>query len=305
MIVAAFSYRIPAPGWQPAGWTPPVAADAQRRMINTRNVGLDRALATPQFYLLWIMLCFNVTAGIGVLGVAKTMISEIFGTTLPEIVTARFAATYVLMTSVFNMLGRFGWASLSDVIGRKNTYHIFFAAGIALYLVIPYAAFQQGLNPSVVWLIVFYAVTMLIFTLYGGGFATIPAYIADLFGTRFVGGIHGRLLTAWSTAGVLGPVAIATLRDYELRRETFDLAQHVDPSTFREKFGATAEQLDQLIAAKTVTLAKLMEIAPQGTINPACTLYNSTMYLMAGLLAIALIANLLMRPVDSRHVLPE
>lgn len=305
MIVAAFSYRIPPPGWQPAGWTPPVAAHAERKMINTQHVGLDQAVRTPQFYLLWIMLCFNVTAGIGVLGVAKTMISEIFGSTLPDIVTAPFAATYVLMTSVFNMIGRFCWASLSDIIGRKNTYHIFFAAGFVLYLVIPYAAYQQGLHPSVVWLVLFYAVTMLIFTLYGGGFATIPAYIADLFGTRYVGGIHGRLLTAWSTAGVLGPVAIATLRDHELRRATFTLAQHVDPAAFQERFGASADQLDQLIAAKTVTLARLMEIAPAETINPACTLYNSTMYLMAALLAIAFVANMLMRPVAERHVLRE
>lgn len=305
MIVAAFSYRIPAPGWQPAGWTPPDAAAAQQKMITARNVELNQALRTPQFYLLWIMLCFNVTAGIGVLGVAKTMITEIFGGSLPSIVTGSFAATYVLMTSVFNMIGRFFWASTSDVIGRKNTYHIFFAAGIVLYLLIPYAAYRGGVEPSVVWLVLFYAVTMLIFTLYGGGFATIPAYIADLFGTKFVGGIHGRLLTAWSTAGVLGPVAISQLRDFELRRSLGSLASRVDPSAFAAKFGAPVEQLNSLIAAKTVTLARLMEIAPSGTINPACTLYNSTMYLMAALLGVALVANLLIRPVDARHVLPE
>lgn len=174
-----------------------------------------------------------------------------------------------------------------------------------LYLVIPYAAYQGSVQPSVIWLALFYAVTMLIFTLYGGGFATIPAYIADLFGARFVGGIHGRLLTAWSTAGMLGPVAISMLRDHELRRSLADLATRVDPARFSEKFGAPVSQLDQLIAAKTVTLAKLMELAPPGTINPACTLYNSTMYLMAGLLAIALVANCLIRPVDPRHVMLE
>lgn len=305
MIVAAFSYRIPAPGWQPAGWTPPTVADTHKKMINTRNVDLNQALHTPQFYLLWIMLCFNVTAGIGVLGVAKTMITEIFGSSLPNIVTVGFAATYVFMTSVFNMVGRFFWASVSDHIGRKNTYHIFFAAGIVLYLLIPYAAYQGSVDPSVIWLSLFYAVTMLIFTLYGGGFATIPAYLADLFGTKFVGGIHGRLLTAWSTAGVLGPVAIAKLRDYEMRSSIESLASRVDPSAFAAKFGAPVDQLQELLAAKSVTLAKLMEIAPPGTINPACTLYNSTMYLMAGLLAIALVANCLVRPVDERHALSE
>ncbi len=305
MIAAAFSYRIPAPGWTPDGWIAPTEADAQKKMINTRHVDLNQALLTPQFYLLWIMLCFNVTAGIGVLGVAKTMITEIFGSTLPQVVTGPFAATYVLMTSVFNMAGRFFWASASDLIGRKTTYHIFFAAGIVLYLVIPYAAFQGSVQPSVLWLVLFYAVTMLIFTLYGGGFATIPAYLADLFGTRFVGGIHGRLLTAWSTAGVLGPVAISLLRDHELRHSLVRLAAQVDPGKFADRFGAPVSQLDQLIAAKTVTLSKLMEIAPPGTINPACTLYNSTMYLMAGLLAIAMLANFLIRPVDRKHAISD
>lgn len=305
MMLAAFSYRLPPPGWTPEGWAPPTAADAQRKMINTRNVELNEALKTPQFYLLWIMLCFNVTAGIGVLGVAKTMVAEIFGSTLPHIATSSFAATYVLMTSVFNMIGRFFWASVSDVIGRKNTYHIFFAAGIVLYLVIPYAAYQAGVRPSVVWLVLFYAVTMLIFTLYGGGFATIPAYIADLFGTKFVGGIHGRLLTAWSTAGVLGPVAISLLRDFELQRSLIELSSRIEPTRFRETFGASPDQLPELIAAKTVTLSKLMELAPPGTINPSCTLYNSTMYLMAVLLVIAFTANCLMRPVAARHLLKE
>src|SRR5690606_12333690 len=122
-----------------------------------------------------------------------------------------FAATYVSMISVFNMLGRFFWASSSDYIGRKNTYWIFFALGIVLYCSVPYAATQVGANPNVIWLLLFYGATMLIFTMYGGGFATIPAYLADVFGTRFVGGIHGRLLTAWSTAGVVGPLAITSL----------------------------------------------------------------------------------------------
>ncbi len=129
MMIAAFSYRVPREGWVPAGWTPPTAEAASRKMITQNDVHIDQALKTPQFYLLWIVLCFNVTAGIGVIGVAKTMMTEIFGTTLPRIVDASFAATYVFMISVFNMVGRFFWASTSDFIGRKNTYHIFFVLG--------------------------------------------------------------------------------------------------------------------------------------------------------------------------------
>ena len=205
-------------------------------MISTGHVHIDEALKTRQFYQLWIVLCFNVTAGIGVLGVAKTMITEIFGTTLPDIVDGAFAATYVIMISVFNMVGRFLWASTSDYIGRRNTYWIFFALGIVLYVTIPYSAQQVSVQPAMVWLVYFYAATMIIFTMYGGGFATIPAYLADVFGTRYVGGIHGRLLTAWSTAGVLGPLAITSLRENAIQDAIQDLVTKVDPAEFQRVF---------------------------------------------------------------------
>src|SRR5262249_27775485 len=196
---------------------------------------------------------FNVTAGIGVLSVAQTMMTEIFGTTLPSIVDAGFAATYVVMISVFNMLGRFFWASTSDFIGRRNTYWIFFALGIALYLSIPFVAPKVSVMPAVVWLVYFYAATMIIFTMSGGGFATTPAYLADMFGTRYVGGIHGRLLTAWSVAGVIGPEAITRLRGRAIDSALHDLAARVDPERFRSAFGAGLDQLDALIQGQPVT----------------------------------------------------
>ena len=305
MMIAAFSYRLPAPGWQPEGWTPPDEAHAQKRMMTRNHVDIDQALKTRQFYQLWIVLCFNVTAGIGVLGVAKTMMTEIFGTTLPHIVDGAFAATYVVMISIFNMVGRFIWASTSDYIGRRNTYWIFFALGILLYCSIPYTAQQVSVNPVVVWLVYFYAATMIIFTMYGGGFATIPAYLADIFGTKYVGGIHGRLLTSWSTAGVLGPLAITSLRENAVARAIDDLVTKIDPAVFAESFGAGLDQLPALVQAKTVTIASLMDIAPAGTVDPTPNLYNSTMYLMALLLAIALVSNAFMRPVDARHHMSE
>ena len=146
---------------------------------------------------------------------------------------------------------------------------------------------------------------MIIFTMYGGGFATIPAYLADMFGTRYVGGIHGRLLTAWSLAGVLGPVAITMLRERSIDVAIRDLVTRIDPERFRQAFGAGVEQLDALVAQQTVTIAKLMEIAPAGTVDPTPSLYNLTMYLMAALLAIALVANALMKPVDAKHHMAE
>ena len=304
MLIAAFSYRLPPQGWQPDEWQEP-EEDTRDKLITAANVDIDQALRTPQFYQLWIVLCLNVTAGIGVLGVARTMITEIFGTTLPQTVDSAFAATYVVMISAFNMVGRFVWASASDYLGRRNTYWIFFLLGIALYLSIPLTAHQVSASPSIIWLVYFYAATMIIFTMYGGGFATIPAYLADIFGTRYVGGIHGRLLTAWSTAGLLGPLAITSLRQNSVTRSINDLVATIDPQRFAEHFGAPLSQLDALVAQNSVTIARLMEIAPAGISDPTSGLYNSTMILMALLLAGALISNALMKPVDSRHHIRE
>ena len=304
MLIAAFSYRIPAEAWKPEGWAEP-NEEKRGTLISTHNVHLDEALKTRQFYQLWVVLCFNVTAGIGVLGVARTMITEIFGSSLPHIVDTAFAATYVVMISAFNMVGRFIWASASDYIGRRNTYWIFFLLGIVLYLSIPFSAQQVSASPSIVWLVYFYAATMIIFTMYGGGFATIPAYLADIFGTKYVGGIHGRLLTAWSTAGVLGPLAITSLRQNSLTNAINDLVSRIDPVDFQSQFGAEVDQLETLVASNTVNIARLMEIAPPGTTDPTSSLYNSTMLLMAALLAIALVSNALMKPVDPKHHLVE
>ena len=303
MLIAAFSYRIPAENWKPKGWVEP-SDEARGALISAKNVDIDQALKTPQFYQLWIVLCLNVTAGIGVLGVARTMITEIFGSSLPGIVHTSFAATYVVMISAFNMVGRFIWASASDYIGRRNTYWIFFLLGIVLYVSIPFAAAQVSVNPSVVWLVYFYAATMIIFTMYGGGFATIPAYLADIFGSKYVGGIHGRLLTAWSTAGVLGPLAITSLRESSVNSAIKDLVAIIDPAAFQAQFGAGVDQLQLLVAQNSVTISRLMEIAPAGTNDPTSSIYNSTMILMAMLLGVALLANALMRPVDPKHHLP-
>ncbi len=306
MIVAAFQYRVPTAGWAPKGYKPPSKDESTTKMKTLNNVHINQAIKTPQFYQLWIVLCFNVSAGIGVIGVAKTMMTEIFGSApagseLGTMVTASFAGTYVLMISVFNMCGRFIWASLSDYIGRKNTYHCFFIIGTLLYLSIPFTAGAVSVDPKIMYLVMFYAATMIIFTMYGGGFATIPAYLADMFGTMHVGGIHGRLLTAWSTAGVIGPVAITELRKLSVNNSLNDLLTKVDPVMFLDKFGAPIEQVNELIKAKTVTISKLMEIAPAGTIDPTPSLYNTTMYAMACLLVIAFFSNLLIKPVNKKH----
>ncbi len=205
MCLGAFVVRVPAEGWKPEGWEPPPESE-QSAMITRNDVHVRDAHKTPQFWLLWVILCFNVTAGIGVLGQASVMIQETFG----GAITAAAAAGFVGLLSLFNMVGRFFWASTSDYIGRKMTYFIFFGLGTALYALVP--LFGSGLN-SVFFFVLAFGI---ILSMYGGGFATIPAYLADIFGTRYVGAIHGRLLTAWAAAGVLGPVLVNYIREFQL-----------------------------------------------------------------------------------------
>jgi MFS family permease len=220
MLLGAFGYRVPPTGWSPPGWTPP--PPSAHALMTTRHVHVGRALSTPQFWLLWGVLCLNVSAGIGVVGMASPMLQEVFGGRLlggtqpladlgsdARSQVATIAAAFAGLLSLFNILGRIFWASFSDKIGRKGTYLVFFLLGIALYASAPLAgrAGQVGL---------FVLIFCVILTMYGGGFATIPAYLADLFGTQHVGAIHGRLLTAWSFAGILGPVVVNYIRESQL-----------------------------------------------------------------------------------------
>ena len=202
MMVGAFIVRLPAPGWKPEGYVPPVQAS---RLITNSDVYVYDALKTPQFWCIWIVLCINVTAGIGVIGQASAMSQEMF----PGHITVIAAAGFVGLMSLFNMLGRFFWASTSDYIGRKNTYFVFMVLGFAMYCTVPYT----GSVGSVAGFVLCFLV---IISMYGGGFATVPAYLRDMFGTRYVGAIHGLLLTAWSMAGIFGPVLVNYIREYNI-----------------------------------------------------------------------------------------
>ncbi len=262
MTAGAFGYRVPPAGWRPDGWTPPAAKNA---MIATGHVHLDVAHKTVQFWLIWLVLCLNVSAGIGVLALASPMLQEIFGGALigrsdlgfsaldgaQKAQVAAIAAGFVGLLSLFNILGRFFWASMSDRIGRKVTYATFFALGGALYAAAPFAA---GIGSQAL----FVAIFCLILSMYGGGFATIPAYLADVFGTQFVGAIHGRLLTAWSTAGVVGPFVVTKIRELQ--------------------------------AAAGVQGADL---------------YGRTLYILASFLAVGFVCNLLVRPLARHWFMGE
>src|ERR1700759_1310242 len=263
MMIGAFAYRVTPAGWQPDGWTPP---SEKKTMISEHHVHLKNAHKKPQFWLIWWVLCLNVSAGIGVIGLASPMLQEIFAGKLiglPDVgfnalnaaqkaQIAAIAAGFAGLLSLFNIGGRFFWASLSDYIGRKNTYYTFFILGIALYALAPTFA---AMGSKLLFVLGF----GLILSMYGGGFATVPAYLADMFGTQFVGAIHGRLLTAWSTAGIIGPVVVNYIREFQL---------------------AAGVQRDHL--------------------------YNTTMYILCAMLAAGFICNYLIKPVDPKwHMSPE
>jgi MFS family permease len=238
MLFGAFIVRVPPTDWKPEGWEP---KQHVKPMITNADVLVDVAWKTPQFWCLWVVLCMNVSAGIGILGQASKMCSDMFG------VSAAVGGGFAGLLSIFNMGGRFVWSSVSDYTGRKTVYCLYFILGALLYCAVPWT--QNVQNKAL-----FVAVTAVIISMYGGGFATIPAYLRDLFGTYQVGAIHGRLITAWSIAALLGP----------------SLVNYI--STAKIEAGV-----------------------------PKAEAYNFTMYLMAGLLLIGLLANLLVRPVDPKH----
>jgi MFS family permease len=264
MMGGAFGYRIPPAGWRPEGWTPP--ANNGKQMITHKHVHLRDAHKTPQFWLIWAVLCLNVSAGIGVIGMASPMLQEIFAGALiglPDLTfsqldagqkaqIAAIAAGFTGLLSLFNIGGRFFWASLSDKLGRKNTYYTFFILGIVLYTLAPTLA-EMG-NKAM-----FVLAFGIILSMYGGGFATIPAYLADIFGTQFVGAIHGRLLTAWATAGILGPVVVNYIREAQIT----------------------------------------------AGVAPGPALYTGTMYILAGMLVAGLIANALVRPLSDKWFMSD
>jgi len=311
MLGGALMNRVPPDNYVPPGAAPggegapaavvprqPASLIGPSLQPAERSLDADAVLRTPQFYLLWAACMGNAVAGVTVISCAKTLMHDCFAASLPAIVTGGFAASYVAALSAANMAGRLGWASASDSLGRKNAYFAL-ALGAPICLSIPLLTGWVSSEPSVAPLVLFFGGTWLIVSFYGGVFSVLPAYIADIFGQRNVGAIHGRLLTAWSGAALTGPVLLSWLRQRSYTTALDDLAARVDPARFREAFGAPLERLHDLVAAKTVTIPRLLELCPSGTPDPTPMLYDTTMYSMAGILAAAAVANAAIRNVPS------
>ncbi len=203
MMFGAFTVRVPAEGWRPQGWDPEQVA--AKKLVTNKSVSAANAIRTPQFWLLWTVLFCNVTAGIGILEQAAPMIQDFFRSGQTSSVSAAAAGGFVGVLSIANMAGRFVWSSTSDAVGRKNIYLVYLGVGIVLYATLALA----GTGSTVLFVLL----AAVIISFYGGGFATAPAYLRDLFGTFQVGAIHGRLLTAWSAAGVVGPLIVNRFLD--------------------------------------------------------------------------------------------
>ena len=297
MIASALAMRLPAPGYLPDGYIPPQASTGGV----LQNVNVDTVMKTPQFYLLATVLFCVATGGMGMFSVAKPMVSDVFSSALPGIVTASFGSTFLLLLAAGNLGGRLGWSAFSDRFGRRNTFHLIALGSLPLYFGVPYLVDSVVSTQSVLPLYLFCASTALAISFYGGAYAALPAYEADLFGSKYVGAIHGRFLLASSAASLAGPTILLMLRKYAEQDAINDLLAKCDPAKFRSCFGEEIEKCQALIEAKTVTINKLMAIMPAGTQDPTPYLYNTTMYTMASFMAIAALSNYLVKEVNVKY----
>lgn len=243
---------------------------------------------------MWLALFASSVHGMGCISTAKTMMSEVFASSLPSIVTASFAGTYVMAISAANLSGRFGWGALSDKIGPFATFNVFGIGCCSLYFLVPMYVSQVVDNPSIVPLIMFYASTLFCFSCFGGGFSVMPPYEAKVFGARNVGAIHGRMMTSVACAGFVGPMIVTRLRKNTYESSIHDLVEHVPPENFLAHFGKPITDLDILIESKVVTINKMLELVPNDVsiVDPTPFLYDSTMYAMSGVMALCAVGNM-------------
>mmetsp|Transcript_26729 Transcript_26729/g.54231 ORF Transcript_26729/g.54231 Transcript_26729/m.54231 type:complete len:631 (-) Transcript_26729:303-2195(-) len=318
-LIGSRFMKIPHHDWQPTlglANTTDISAkkDDEPEPAANHDVGLPASYVTTnttQFPLLWLSVFGNATGGLALLSSSKLMLTDIFAGAMPAIVTESFATGYVSSLGIGMAVGRFGWSALSDKLGRQNTYALF-GLGMPIVAMAPTlcheAVYSTSTSPSASILLgTFYAGSTLAITFYGGVFSVLPAYIADLFGQRYSGAIHGKALTAWAASAVCGPMGLAYLRSQSYKSATHDLLSAIeDEAAFESAFGCTLGDHDKiaaLIDAKTLSISRLMEFVPDGTVDPTPFLYDSTCYAAAGLMGVSFLANLAIRPMDVKKTL--
>ena len=297
MLCSAFTMKRPQPGYSPAGFV----QTAQAAQASNLNVQVSQVMKTPQYWFLATTFYCLATGGIGVFSVAKPMMMEVFGSAMPAVVTASFASGFVLLLSAGNLVGRIVWAALSDKIGRRKTFFLFTLGSIPLYLGLPSLVAAVVTHSSVACLYGFIGCSVVAISIMGGCYSLMPAYEADLFGSKYVGPIHGRFLLASSAAALSGPALILALRKRDEMNAIRQLLEKVNPEKFKEIFGVDMSHASELIDAKTITISKLMKIVPEGIPDPSPFIYDSTMFAMAGLMTVAAASHIMVKKIDPKH----
>jgi len=293
-MVGAATVRVPTADWWPEGVA---KTDEDELLLKSESIDYDAALYTPQYWLFCALILGNATSGMALITSAKLIMTDVFSTTLPEVATAAFATSYVSALGFANAGGRLGWAVASDYLGSKGTYMIY-GLGIPLVGSIPYLA-SEAISSGQEWpLYAFLGSTLGAVSFYGGLFSCLPPYIAATFGPQHMGAIHGRAVAAWAVAAVAGPMILATTRASAEADAIASLAAVAEPGLFEETFGVpmTEDGLAELVDAKTVTISRLLETCPPGTLDPTPHLYDSTCYVICGALSMALLANMAITP---------
>ena len=324
-ILGSRLMMLPNSNWTPTGpvteasnsqSNPETKSSEVSQSSHTNDIGLPSSYvtsSTTQYPLLWLSVFGNATGGLALLSSSKLMMTDIWSGVAPSIVTASFTTGYVSALGIGMAAGRFGWSALSDSLGRKNTYAIF-GLGIPVVGFAPYLAHAatdmalvgESSDAIFPYLGAFYSGSILAITFYGGLFSALPAYIADLFGQKHAGAIHGKLLTAWAASAVVGPMGLGYMRNQSISNAIGDLLETLDASEggatkFEQAFGCAlgdTEKIQRLMDAKTISIGRLMELMSEGTVDPTPFIYDTTCYAAAGLMGVSLLANLAIRPLD-------
>jgi len=300
IIASAFTIAKPCIGYVPANYSPQLTKSG-----SDLNVPVENVLSTPQFWLLFSTATLLATGGMSLMSVASPLVQEVFTRALPSLVTPAFASVYLMSLSVANLSGRIFWAAISDKIGTRNTFTILSLASIPLYLSIPSLISGCVSNPSspfsIYYLAGFCTTSFLAVSIMGGVFSVLPPYEADLYGSKYVGAIHGKFLPFSTLRGIAGPAILLHLRNKEESKAIDEILVKVDPELFRETFGVNVCQVDVLLETKVLTLSKLVSLLPPGATDPSPFLYNSSMFTMAGLACFAGALHFIIKPVDRKY----
>ena len=314
MVMASFIYKLPREDYVPASKNASVdtddKSDKDAVKMTVHNVDAEVATRTPQFWLLYLGFGCVATGAYGFIGAGKTLIYDGFASNLPEIVTPAFATAFVGAMGIANLSGRLVWPAVSDKLaqwkggdpffGRRMTFSLMWGICPAMYLGVVWSVHQCAVNPSALPLAVFYGSVLGIISSFGGAAAGRPALIGDLYGLKNVGNLAARQLSVVMPAAFLGPYIVASMRESASADAIRDLTAKIDDQTFANAFASGKDQLDMLIDQKTVTISRLMELAPPGTVDPTPFLYDNSLILLAGIQTTALLTNWALKPVDPK-----